>query len=376
MLATLLILTRNRAADLRETLDAIARLPLEGCELVVVDNASDPPASVPRRVGAMEARLVRLEANAGAAGRNAGAEAARGEWLVMLDDDSAPLDGGFLEMLAAAPEDALAIGGEILLPDGSHEVGGLPEVIVGCGAAVRREAFLDVGGYDAGFVFYAEEYDLCARLIARGGRIVHDGRLRVLHRKTAAGRDAGRIVRRLVRNEGVVAYRYAPEGELEAASARWLERRRRIAEREGVKGAFEAGRRDLASTLAGEERTPLSASRWDRFIGLSAAREAIAHARRVEPFETAAVVMPDGPPGKGSAEIERALAEAGVRRASASAAEAWVVGTLSPGAAADAVWRLGERASAEAGGKRVVACAGAFSSRDLVGPRAGFLSCG
>jgi hypothetical protein len=183
----------------------------------------------------------------------------------------------------------------------------------------------------------------------------------VLHRKTPHGRDVGGIVRRLVRNEGVVAHRYAPEAELGAVRERWLSRRRAVAEREGVMEAFEAGLGDLEAALREEPRRPLDARRWDRFIGLAAAREAVARAREREAFETAAVVMPEGAaPGKGREEIERALDEQGVRVVRPEDAEAWVVGTLSPGAAADAASELGARAD----GRDLISCAEArFFSR-------------
>ena len=334
MLASFVILTRDRPVELAQTLGALARLSPAAGEIIVVDNGSSPAAEVPARAGAARVRLVRLEGNAGAAGRNAAAEIARGEWLVMLDDDSAPVDAGFVAALEEAAGDVLAIGADIRLPSGAREVGGLPEVVVGCGAAVRAAAYRAIGGYDPGFVYYAEEYDLCARLIALGGRVVHDGRFGVLHRKTERGRDVGRIVRRLVRNEGVVAHRYAPEAELEGVRRAWLARREAVARREGVMASYEAGLADLDEALASEARRPLSSERWARFVGRAAALEGFLRAGLEG--ERAALVLPPGPPGKNVEEIERALAEAGARQVTPEECRVWVVGTLSPGAAAEA----------------------------------------
>ena len=137
-----LLPTRNRPEPLRETLEALGCLSgrrhqqFGGAEVIVVDNDSSPPAICPQKLANdFPVRLLRLEHNAGAAGRNAGAEIAAGNWLVMLDDDSHPLTDDHLDVLAEAPKDLLAIGAEILLDDDSHEAGGLPEVIIGCGAA-------------------------------------------------------------------------------------------------------------------------------------------------------------------------------------------------------------------------------------------------
>ena len=139
-----LLPTRNRPGTLRVTLDALGRLPAAdhepagGGQVVVVDNASEPAVTVPEKLAnGLAVVLVRLEENLGASARNAGARAARGEWVVMLDDDSHPLDTGHVTVLTQAPSDVVAVGAEIRLPGGLREVGGLPEVIVGCGAAVR-----------------------------------------------------------------------------------------------------------------------------------------------------------------------------------------------------------------------------------------------
>lgn len=297
----------------------------------MVDNASEPSAEVPRRLAnGLEVRAIRLGHNAGAAGRNVGADAARGSWLMMLDDDSAPVDGGFVGVLERAPADVGAVGAEIRLAGDGYEVGGLPEVFVGCGAAVRADVFREVGGYDAGFGYYGEEYDLCARILAAGWRVAHHGGFRVEHRRSAVGRDLRVIVRRLVRNEGVVAWRYAPDEELVAVSSAWLSRRRRVAEREGVMESFAEGERELARAVGGEVRRALTPEQWARFVGRAAAREGLARefgsgVRRV------AVEMPGGAPGKNVEEIERALRELGAEIVEVAEAEVMVVGTLAPG---------------------------------------------
>jgi GT2 family glycosyltransferase len=204
-----LLPTHDRPKVLCRTLAALGALDADahdafgGAEVIVIDNASSPPVQIGatnRLANGLPLRLIRSELNAGAAVRNVGAQAAQGEWIIMLDDDSYPLDAGHLDAFADADADVAAIGAEIRLPSGSREAGGLPEVIVGCGAAIRRNAFLAVGGYDPAFDYYAEEYDLCAKFIIEGWRIVHDQRFKVQHDKTEAGRDMNRILYRLVRN--------------------------------------------------------------------------------------------------------------------------------------------------------------------------------
>lgn len=336
--------THNRPMLLARTLDRIDRLGGHDASVVVVDNASEPAALVPDRLGSgVPVRAVRLDENLAAAARNVGVRTLGPDvqWVVMLDDDSSPMDLGFLDVLARAPDDVSAIGAEILLPPhaddcfGSHrhESGGLPEVVIGCGFAVRRADFAGLGGYDAGFDYYAEEYDLCARLLLAGGRVVHDPRFRVVHEKAPAGRDFGRIVARLVRNNAWVAQRYAPTRRRARAIAEIVSRYRGIAEKESASAGFSRGLAEAMRTLARQPRTPMPADLWDRFTGKAAARETIASQLDNERFSSASIITP----GKHADVVRGVLREAGVCLVDdAREADALVIGTLSPGPIADA----------------------------------------
>lgn len=324
--------TRDRPDELGQTAAAVAALGLAGAELVVVDNASSRSHELPRSIRGMPVRLIRLDENLGAAARNVGAEAAVNPWLVMLDDDSAPIDGGIVDAVRGADRDVGAIAGDIVLPDGSRERGGLPEVFVGCGVAIRRELFLGLGGYDPSFGYYAEEYDLCAKLIAAGSRVGFDQRFRVLHRKVGAGRDFGLILQRLVRNNGWVIARHAPSVDRGHELGRMLGRYASIAQREGVIDGFARGHAELRRSIDRQTRTPMSDDHWARFTGLAAVREALAAGLSAR-ARTAAIVAP----GKGEHTVREAVAERGlIIVGDASSADVRIIGTLSPGPMIDA----------------------------------------
>lgn len=333
-----IIPTRNRHETLQRTLDALVNLHnAEACEgeVIIIDNASESPVSFASDPGSrLPRRIVRLNENIGAAARNMGAQEARGEWLVMLDDDSHPLDLNFIDVLADASNDVAAIGADILLPDGSRERGGLPEVIIGCGAAIRRDAFLAIGGYDPSFDYYAEEYDLCAKFILRGWRIVHNLRFRVLHEKITTGRDFNRIIHRLVRNNGWVAQRYAPDDELDRELSEIVSRYAGIAVKEHAACGFAAGMQDLLESLSAQPRTPMTKELWDRFTGLAHVRATLAREfRDVQPKPVIAIVEP----GKNEWAIRQAIKELGLRLTDDEHdADAVVIGTLSPGSMLDA----------------------------------------
>jgi len=343
-----LLPTRNRPRALWQTLAAIGALPgddHDGAEVIVVDNASRPAVKLPPELdNGLPLRCVRLDANLGAAARNHGAAEAHGEWLVMLDDDSYPMDTGHLKVLAEAPDDVAAIGAEIFLPDGTREAGGLPEVIVGCGAAIRRDAFLEAGGYDPDFHYYAEEYDLCAKLLLAGMRVRHDLRFRVRHGKVPDRRDMNVIIRNLVRNNGWVMQRYAPRHRREQALCEVIARYGAIAMKENAAWGYAQGMCELKRTQDDQPSRSMSEALFDRFTGLAHARAELSARPELSGRGRGRVAMVDE--GKHADAVRQALREIGARfAADEAAADVLVIGTLSPGPMLDAhdKRRLGPR---------------------------------
>lgn len=209
-----------------------------------------------------------------------------------------------------------------------REHGGLPEVFIGCGVAIRREAFMAVGGYDPAFGYYAEEYDLSAKLIKASHQIVFDPRFRVEHRKTMSGRCMETIIGRLVRNNGWVMQRHAPEAVRREVLRADRSRYRQIALKEDALAGFADGLGQLRATRRAQIRAPMSQEQFDRFTGLSHARAALGRAHDLRRFSTAAVVDA----GKNSACVEVALRELGVSITDDAARAGVVVpGTMSPG---------------------------------------------
>jgi GT2 family glycosyltransferase len=350
--------TRDRPELLARTLACLGALEpsrLVGAQVIVVDNASSPRVSVPERLeNGLAARVVRLERNLGAAARNHGVRAAVEanpdcRWIVMLDDDSHPLDTRFVEALDEAGDDVGAVQAEITLRPREDEIesggaarrreaGGLPEVFVGCGVAVRAELFNRLGGYDHRFNYYAEEYDLCARLLLSGSRVAFDRRFRVLHEKSAQGRDFNRIIARLVRNNAWIAQRYAPDHALAGERRSTLARYWSIARKERARRGYLVGLAQLGATLWRQPRMPMPDALWDRFTGLAAAREALQTEHARVPLGRVALVHE----GKNAWCVRLALRELGIdvlegAAAQADDADTLVVATMSPGPMLDAL---------------------------------------
>ena len=185
------IITRNRRDALVTVLDRLETLPVD--EVVVVDNgSSDGTADALRARSGV--RVVDAGQNLGIAGRNVGAREARGEFLLMLDDDSYPLPGAveaLVEALRADPRLGVVGGlvrdvdaeGRLLLQDelgtfdwwlragrtGDAPPAGFPAFFFPEGAALfRKSAFDEVGGFFEPYFHYSSEIDLAARLVGRG----------------------------------------------------------------------------------------------------------------------------------------------------------------------------------------------------------------
>ena len=179
-------------------------------EFIVVDDGSSLDRSEVF-AGVPGVEYVRLAARTGFVGAvNAGAARARGDVIVLLNNDTLPQPGwlrALLETLAA--DERTGIAGALLLhPDGRvAEAGGLlgrdgiPQIlgtglagddptivgadvdyVSGACLALRRELWETVGGFDAGYApAYFEDADLCLAVRARGLRIRVEPAARVVH---------------------------------------------------------------------------------------------------------------------------------------------------------------------------------------------------
>jgi len=81
----------NRPEVVISALQSVLDQTFTDFEVVVVDDGSTPPLTLPEKIGADDrVKIIHLARNQGpSAARNAGARAARGQWLAWLDSDDA-----------------------------------------------------------------------------------------------------------------------------------------------------------------------------------------------------------------------------------------------------------------------------------------------
>jgi glycosyltransferase involved in cell wall biosynthesis len=188
---TVVIATRNRAAELCRTLGELTALE-ERPEVIVVDNGSADatPAAVRDRYPSVT--LIRLERNRGAWARNVGVARAATRYVAFSDDDSWWEPGSLrvaCEMLDAHAGLGLVTGRTLVGRDRAddplnavlaasplprHGLPG-PRVLgfLGCAAVARRTAYLRVGGYSSLLGVGGEEQLLAMDLAAAGWAIAY-----------------------------------------------------------------------------------------------------------------------------------------------------------------------------------------------------------
>jgi GT2 family glycosyltransferase len=183
----LVVITRDRRESLSHTLDRLAELP-EHPPVVVVDNGSSDGTAEAVRSGHPSVRLLTPGRNLGAVGRNLGVAALTTAYIAFSDDDSWWEPGALAHaagLFDAHPRLALIAAATKIGPDGLRDplndvlaaspLGTDPDLpgpsvlgFLACAAVVRREAFLDAGGFHPVLHFGAEERLLALDLAARG----------------------------------------------------------------------------------------------------------------------------------------------------------------------------------------------------------------
>jgi len=230
-------------------------------EIIVVDNASTDGSADAIRQDCRNVNLIALEKNLGSCAKAIGADCARGEYVVFLDDDSYPQVGSIARMIEKfrANDRLGAAGFTVHLPSGRCEAGALPNVFVGCGVGFRTAALRAVGGLDRNLFMAAEEYDLTFRL-ARSGWIVKTfNDLHVDHLKTEQARSSSRLIYYDIRNNLIVGARYLPEDIQIPLLQDYTQRYRWIAIAAGHLDAYERGRREGWQRRPAERR---AYARW------------------------------------------------------------------------------------------------------------------
>lgn len=218
VLISAVIVNCNGRALLSDCLEALFEQSFNSIEILVVDNASNDGSVAMVRERFPQVRLICLDSNRGfPVSVNAGVEASRGDFIVVLNEDTrvepefmAELHKAMLENSAAstaAPKMLFAHGSDIVNSAGlgysiagtNHDIGfGVKDgaqfaerkwVFGSCGGAVmyRRGVFEDVGLLDEDFFMYCDDVDFSFRAQLAGHRCIFVPTARVYHYEGVGG---------------------------------------------------------------------------------------------------------------------------------------------------------------------------------------------
>ena len=209
---SVMITTKNRAADLRRTLPVLRELnpaPLE--ILITADGCTDETIKM-LKAEIQNLRVIVNEVGRGSvASRDRMMREARGDLVLALDDDSYPEQADCLALITALFEQnpKLAI---VTFPQRTDEYPATltqtdfgPEHLTrsfpNSGAVLRRSTYLELPGFEPKFFHMYEEPDYALQCVAAGYEVLFTPIITIRHHYSGAARSELRNHQRHSRNE-------------------------------------------------------------------------------------------------------------------------------------------------------------------------------
>lgn len=203
----------NKVELTKQCLTALADVTVDmAYEVIVVDNGSTDQTTELLRSLKGAVQIIRNKENLGfAKACNQGARAARGKYLVFLNNDTVPQVNWLTPLVSEVEKHSkvAVVGSKLLYPDGSIQHAGvvfsrshrapylryhraasdLPAVsvrrecqaVAGSCLLIRRGLFEEIGGFDEGFQNGFEDVDLCLKVCEKGYQVVYQPRSVLSH---------------------------------------------------------------------------------------------------------------------------------------------------------------------------------------------------
>lgn len=272
--ASVVIITKNRREALRDALRTSLSQTGSREVLVIDDGSTDGTADMVAAEFA-EARLMRSDSSIGyIRQRNRGAQAARGRIIVSIDDDAEFTSDDTVERTVRGFDHprVAAVAMPFVQERRSHEVlqraptsdgTWVTDAFIGTAHAIRRDVFLELGGYRQELQHLFEEPDFCLRLL-RSGYVVRLGDTEPIVHHESSTRNVKRDLTHICRNHLVLTWLHVPFpfwvlrlgltlGYIARAATAWRE------PRAALRGLIEGVRFALAHRRA---RAPLSRAQY------------------------------------------------------------------------------------------------------------------
>jgi GT2 family glycosyltransferase len=238
---SLVIPTFCRSEALSRTLQSVLRCEVQPREVLVHVDFGDSSSIAFLRNSFPFVRILVADRTTGPGGaRNRLIRAATFECVVSLDDDSWPEHSDFFSLAVQAlknhtdagvlacdireRDEADSVGEAVVCSEKTPAIKNVPS-FVGCGAVIRRSAFLETNGYlPLKYAYGMEELDVSLQLLDLGYDIVYCEELKVYHDCERSRHHADRRINAAqIRNTALLAFlryplKYLPLGILQTAN--------------------------------------------------------------------------------------------------------------------------------------------------------------
>lgn len=197
------IITSSRWGDVDRTLSMIAKWPeFEDSHVIVLDDGSAEP--VPAGLAKRFPGVWFIESRRSLGVPEQRTRIARlldTEFVLQLDENSYPVEGSVSEAVSflRGRADIVALALNVVqgaMAQPSFDTDAPPhqvEMFIGCGVLLRRERFLELGGYIGALGCDSEERHFCARAIREGQAIYKFPSLVIRHEQPSSARSLAKI---------------------------------------------------------------------------------------------------------------------------------------------------------------------------------------
>jgi GT2 family glycosyltransferase len=223
---TILFLNFNRLQDTIKTVKQLKNICYnrKDIEVIAVDNGSTD--GTPQFLESQSDWIISLSLrdNLGIEGLNRGFDMAKGDYILVLDDDSHPLSIDTINIVIKTLDkhkDVGAVACKIEFEDRTFfKTWHIPNInisrscqslaFVGCGFAIRRDLFKKIGWFPAKYFLYQNEIYVAIKIRELGYKIYYEPNCIVIHRNSPVSRPSWRQVFYPTRNTVWLLREYAP----------------------------------------------------------------------------------------------------------------------------------------------------------------------
>lgn len=222
-LISIVLLNYNRLAETRLTIKKLLECKEIDCniEIIAIDNGStDGTREYLSELGD-SVKTILLDRNYGIEGYNKGFEISKGNIIIVLDDDShVEIDTiKRVKELFTDNKSLAIVAFKIIDKDGkrfntwhipSKDVYQESFAFVGCGFAIRKDIFKEIGFYPSKFFIYHNEIAVAIKVKLLGYKIIYDPLCVAVHRTGENQRDPSRRIYYTLKNSLILIWMYYP----------------------------------------------------------------------------------------------------------------------------------------------------------------------